>query len=94
MSRASLSWHERAACIGLPLELFFPIGEVNSPSSHIARAKLVCGRCAVVSECLSAAIRTSEPEGIWGGLTPAERKALQRRRSANELSGRMDSQAS
>ncbi|NUT41231.1 MAG: WhiB family transcriptional regulator, partial [Thermoactinospora sp.] len=33
-----------------------------------------CARCPVVDECRSYALREGETEGIWGGLTPQERR--------------------
>ncbi len=37
------------------------------------RARAVCGRCAVRLECLALALRTDHLDGVWGGLTAAER---------------------
>jgi WhiB family redox-sensing transcriptional regulator len=44
---------------------------------------MVCRRCPVRVKCLEYAIGTKEPEGIWGGLTPRERKAYTRRKRAS-----------
>ncbi len=33
----------------------------------IARAKAICAKCPVTTECLSAALRDREPWGVWGG---------------------------
>jgi WhiB family transcriptional regulator, redox-sensing transcriptional regulator len=38
------------------------------------RAKEVCDVCPVRMCCLTFAIKNNETEGIWGGLTPGERK--------------------
>lgn len=35
-----------------------------------------CGRCAVVEVCAAYAVAAGERDGVWGGLTPAERRAL------------------
>lgn len=79
MSRRSLSWHESAACTGMSLDVFYPIGQgTRAASLEVARAKHVCERCAVVSECLASALDSAEPEGIWGGTTPFERATLRR----------------
>ncbi|MFC7590076.1 WhiB family transcriptional regulator [Nonomuraea antimicrobica] len=39
-----------------------------------ARAKAVCATCQVMEECRAYALRAGESEGIWGGLTPEERR--------------------
>jgi WhiB family redox-sensing transcriptional regulator len=39
-------------------------------------AKQVCAACPARVDCLDYALRVSEPLGIWGGLDPAERRAL------------------
>ena len=33
----------------------------------IARAKAICGRCALRDSCLSEALDREEPWGVWGG---------------------------
>ncbi len=33
----------------------------------IARAKAICGRCALRASCLDEAIARAEPWGVWGG---------------------------
>jgi hypothetical protein len=40
----------------------------------VAAAKEVCASCAVRQRCLGAGM--SESRGIWGGLTPSERRRL------------------
>ncbi|MDO8392157.1 MAG: WhiB family transcriptional regulator [Actinomycetota bacterium] len=32
-----------------------------------ARAKAICGKCALAPDCLSGAIDRAEPWGVWGG---------------------------
>jgi WhiB family redox-sensing transcriptional regulator len=44
-------------------------------------AKDICRRCPVKHPCLSYAIDTREPHGIWGGLNELERKQLLDRRA-------------
>lgn len=38
------------------------------------RAARACFDCPVLEACTRYAITAPEPEGVWGGLTPAERK--------------------
>ncbi|MGW4160016.1 WhiB family transcriptional regulator [Streptomyces sp. SS162] len=72
---ADTSWHTRGACHGMDVEdadaVFFPL-----PRDHeaIAEAKELCGWCPVRSECLNYALENVLKEGIWGGLTEAERR--------------------
>jgi WhiB family redox-sensing transcriptional regulator len=69
------NWLELAACRGLPAALFFLDDEDDA-----GPAKLICAGCVVRQSCLDAALRNREPAGIWGGLTPYERKQVLRRR--------------
>ncbi|SDQ85642.1 WhiB family transcriptional regulator [Thermostaphylospora chromogena] len=75
-------WAGRGACRTSDPDLFFPLAP--TPVQE-ARAKAICGACPVLTECRQYALRAGEPEGIWGGLTPAERRRLRfsagRRRS-------------
>jgi WhiB family redox-sensing transcriptional regulator len=76
-------WTERALCRepGTDPELFFPVGETGlAARRQVAAAKAVCARCPVMDQCRDWAVRTGQPEGIWGGTTPDERRHLRRRR--------------
>ncbi|MGA5556111.1 WhiB family transcriptional regulator [Streptomyces lavendulocolor] len=69
------SWQNRGACHGMDPEdadaVFFPL-----PRDHeaIAEAKELCGWCPVRRDCLNYALENVLKEGIWGGLTEAERR--------------------
>jgi hypothetical protein len=54
---------------------FFPDSD---DLAGISRAKAVCATCPVAAECLTWAIESNQPEGIWGGHTPKERRAIRR----------------
>ena len=70
-------WREAAACVPASDEVtFFPDPE---DLAAISRAKAICATCPVASECLTWAIETNQSEGIWGGHTPKERRAIRRR---------------
>lgn len=72
-----IPWREAAACLNAGDEVsFFPDKE---DLVGIAKAKAVCSTCPVADECLTWAIETNQSEGIWGGHTPKERRALRRR---------------
>lgn len=74
-------WRQRAACRapGVDPELFFPVGESGPALSKVAAARRVCGRCPIQAGCLAWALRSGEPDGIWGGTTPGERRTLRTR---------------
>ncbi|MFC8723701.1 WhiB family transcriptional regulator [Streptomyces bacillaris] len=49
------------------------------PPDHLRLAKTICSTCPVQPECLQYALAAGERDGIWGGLTTAERNALRTR---------------
>lgn len=58
-------WNEYSRCrdlVGTMTELFF-----SDELIDIARAKAICTKCEVSTECLSAALTRNEPWGVWGG---------------------------
>lgn len=70
-------WRDDAACRDEDPELFFPVGTSGPALVQIAEAKAVCHRCPVASACLDWALRHGEcDEGVFGGLTGAERRTL------------------
>ncbi len=77
---ARRDWRSHAACRGMSGEIFFPTA-VEGPTyaAQVAVAKAVCAGCPVRSECLDEALARI-PDGIAGGLTAEERRALRRPR--------------
>ena len=70
-------WREAASCLETTGEVsFFPD---KADVGAIAKAKAICATCPVADECLSWAIESNQAEGIWGGHTPKERRAIRRR---------------
>lgn len=67
------AWQEQALCAQTDPALFFP----EKGDSNWA-AKMICRRCPVQAECLQHAVDNGEMHGIFGGLTPKERKAMRR----------------
>ena len=58
-------------CAQTDPEVFFPeLGGTVRP------AKAVCRRCEVRDDCLTWAMETGEPHGVWGGLSERERMRL------------------
>ena len=70
-------WQEIAACRTIPVELFFPMVEHETD-----QAKAVCLECLVREPCLESAITAGERFGVWGGLTPPERRSIVAKRRA------------
>ncbi|GGS99621.1 WhiB family transcriptional regulator [Streptomyces chromofuscus] len=76
-----MDWRARGLCLRRDPDLFFPIGSVNSGpvAFQTDEAKAVCRRCPVTEQCLAWAVDAGPVEGIWGGTTEGERRAMQRR---------------
>ena len=67
------AWMRDALCPEYPqVEFFVDRGETAAP------ARSVCSRCLVMRECREYAVERGILEGIWGGTSPQERKALRR----------------
>lgn len=67
-----------AVCRGMSVEVFFP-GE-RATYMEYEPARRLCRSCPVQGTCLEWAIENREPLGMWGGLTPKERRQLVRER--------------
>lgn len=61
--------------------VFFPVeqhgGRANDRLAE--RARHICADCPVRTECATYALHHRIDDGIWGGLTEANRRTLQRR---------------
>jgi len=77
-------WRERAACLRVDPDLFFPVGNSGLTLKQIEEAKAVCGRCPVLEQCLACAMKLGQVDGIWGGTTESERRAMYRRAARRE----------
>lgn len=75
-----MDWRHKAVCRDEPSELFFPVGNSGPALAQIADAKLVCARCPVTADCLSWALKHAD-DGVWGGMSEDERRALKRRQA-------------
>lgn len=62
-------WMAAAACREEPTAVFY------DPATE-DEATACCAGCAVRSACLDHALRTAEPEGVWGGLSACRRHDL------------------
>ena len=74
-----MDWRDKAACLTVDPELFFPVGNTGPAVDQIEKAKSVCARCTVTEICLQYALESGQDSGVWGGLSEDERRALKRR---------------
>jgi len=72
------NWRSAAACRSVDPELFFPVSATGKSLEQATEAKRICAGCRVQRECLSFALRTLQPYGIWGGTTEEERAIARR----------------
>ena len=74
MTTTPMYWQERAACRGLPPNMFFPVALGTRPTPKRAKMSTafeVCAGCPVgpngTDECFDWAIENHQRDGIWGG---------------------------
>ncbi|MFD3567408.1 WhiB family transcriptional regulator [Streptomyces sp. NPDC058667] len=79
-----MDWRHQASCREEDPELFFPIGNTGPALLQIEEAKAVCrNRCPVIEQCLTWALESGQDDGVWGGLSENERRAMKRRAARN-----------
>jgi WhiB family redox-sensing transcriptional regulator len=71
-----ISWRDDAACRDADPDLFFPIGTTGPALRHIDEAKRICRVCPAQIQCLDWALDHGVTDGVWGGATADERRAL------------------
>jgi hypothetical protein len=67
-----MEWMRDALCRHKNADLWYPPLDAPSPNEYYTIAKLACHRCPVWESCLAAG--QTETWGMWGGLTPQERR--------------------
>jgi WhiB family transcriptional regulator, redox-sensing transcriptional regulator len=77
-----MDWRHRASCRDEDPELFFPVGTSGPALRQIAEAKKVCRRCPVQKECLAYALDAGLADGVYGGMSEDQRRALSRKNKA------------
>jgi Transcription factor WhiB len=95
-----MSWTEDAECHNYPKRIFYPIiiddgvewiddGTIweafGDTSSYYDEARQICSLCPVKTACLNYAMDNKERYGMWGGLTPIERRRIERTARRNRL---------
>lgn len=51
-------------------------GESGEDRLNYKPAKQFCSRCPVIDVCLAYALEANELDGVWGGLSPLERRDM------------------
>lgn len=90
-----MSWTDSAECVGHDPKIFHPdifdadgeewiddgtIWEAYGDTSHFYdQARKICQMCPVRETCLEEALKRKERFGMWGGLTPIERRRIERK---------------
>ena len=78
-------WHQQAACVGKPVEMFFGAEDTTErpalTMSDVNRAKAVCATCPVFAQCLAKALGAGrnaprEEYGIWAGTSGRTRRRI------------------
>lgn len=69
-----MSWETEARCRVYDPEIFF-----DTRARSERKAKAICSKCGVRTECLAFALQSRSEFGVWGGLNVRERVALIRR---------------
>jgi WhiB family transcriptional regulator, redox-sensing transcriptional regulator len=73
---ARANWRDAAACRDADPDLFFPIGTTGPARRQIGEAKRVCRTCPAQTQCLAWALDNRVADGVWGGTTGEERRAM------------------
>lgn len=64
-------WARQAACAGGEPDTWFP-----HQGGDLGPAKRVCASCPVRRECLEYALAWNIRHGVWGGLSPSQRRPM------------------
>jgi WhiB family redox-sensing transcriptional regulator len=73
------NWRDDVACRDADPDLFFPIGTTGTALRQIDEAKRICRVCPAQIQCLAWALDNGVTDGVWGGTTPDERRAIRSR---------------
>ena len=64
-------------------DLYYPdAGEGIGSAHYVKLAKNACKACPIIVQCAQYAMEFNEELGVWGGLSPMDRKALRRKARA------------
>ena len=71
-----VEWRKDAACLGHPVEHWFPESREFDDQELAMR---ICNGCPVQTECLEYSL-LHEQDGIWGGMNQTDRQKLRKQR--------------
>lgn len=70
------AWHIKAECRHATDTMF--ADKSGGWESNWVDARAVCARCPVIKQCGAYALDADELYGMWGGMTPKERRKVKR----------------
>jgi WhiB family redox-sensing transcriptional regulator len=86
------AWMDRASCHDTPQDVFFPnVGRGRGSraiQAALSRAKAICAFCPVKTDCLNYALEHRIEDGIWGGASEEERRAMRHAEAERVRKGR------
>ncbi|MCX5209715.1 WhiB family transcriptional regulator [Kitasatospora sp. NBC_00240] len=95
----NVNWLQ-ARCAEVPdPDIFYPAGYTASHKWQVADAKAICNNCPIKAQCLEDALEAEGAAeiprrfGIHGGMTPAERHKVYRRRYLADLEAYVEQSA-
>jgi WhiB family transcriptional regulator, redox-sensing transcriptional regulator len=86
---APSNWRYEAACRDADPDLFFPVGPTGPALRQVDEAKRICRNCPVQARCLAWALDHGVTDGVWGGTTEDERRAIRRLPAADGQAGHL-----
>ena len=73
-----VNWQKVAACRDADPDLFFPIGTTGPALRQAREAIRICRTCPIQVRCLAWALERGVADGVWGGTTAEQRRAIRR----------------
>ena len=73
MGAEEMHWRDRAMCLDVEPEVFYPAALRPGARSHNNEALKLCGMCPVKAECLDWAYEINDQWAVLGGLTVRQR---------------------
>jgi WhiB family redox-sensing transcriptional regulator len=78
-------WRAQAVCRTTSPDARTRTEPFFEPNGSYKEAQAICATCPVTAECLDFAVKNGEEDGVWGGLTPWQRKHMDIFRTADCL---------
>lgn len=78
-----LKWQDQASCRGVDTNDFFQ-EEVGAKANYSAQ-RIMCATCPVRIDCLDFAINNHIKYGLWGGISPRNRRDVGMGRASKDL---------